>query len=128
LPRRSTYSAPLRYAVVVLFGFTTDFGVYASLVWGGASIYVANVAGFCLGAVVNVLLIRRYVFPSSRFRVLHDIALTLASNGLMLLLGLMILWTLVEILGVGVYWAKVVTNGLTFALNYTTRVAFFRGR
>lgn len=90
------------------------------------SIYLANAAGFCVGAVVNVLLIRRFVFPDSRFKLSADLPLTFAANGAMLGVGMGLLWVLVDLLSVNPYGAKLLANGTTFILNYVTRAVFFR--
>jgi len=90
------------------------------------SIYLANAAGFCAGAVVNVLLIRKYVFTESRFKLSADLPLTFAVNGAMLGVGMGLLWVLVDMLTVNPYWAKLLANGTTFVLNYVTRAVFFR--
>lgn len=92
----------------------------------GGSIYWANAAGFCIGALVNIILIRTFVFPDSRFGLVHDVLLTVAANGAMLGLGMGVLSILVEVLDINPYWAKLFTNGVTFALNYATRLVFFR--
>lgn len=128
LPRRSTYSDLLRYFAVVLTGFCVDFLIYAIIIASGHSIYLANLAGFSIGTVINVALIRAFVFPDNRFRLGADISLTFAANGAMLVFGMGVLWLLVEAASVNPYWAKVLTNGTTFALNYITRVVIFRKR
>ena len=92
----------------------------------GVSVYWANAAGFCVGAIVNVILIRAFVFPDSRFRLGQDVLLTVSANGAMLGLGMGVLWILVDALQLNPYWAKLFTNGVTFVLNYVTRAAFFR--
>lgn len=92
----------------------------------GVSVYWANAAGFCVGAIVNVILIRAFVFPNSRFRLGEDVLLTVAANGAMLGLGTGMLWVLVDSLSVNPYGAKLLTNGATFVLNYVTRAVFFR--
>lgn len=119
-------TAPLRYLIVATCGFCIDFALYAALVAAGVSIYWANASGFCVGAVVNVLLIRRFVFPNSRFKLSTDLPLTFAVNGAMLGAGMGLLWLLVELLSANPYWAKLVTNATTFMLNYMTRAVFFR--
>ena len=95
------------------------------MVGGGGSIYLANLGGFCVGAAINVLLIRRYVFPQARFRLGVDIAITWVSNGTMLGVGILVLWCLVDAAGMNPYWAKIVSNGMTFMLNYITRIIIF---
>ncbi len=126
LPKQSIYKAPLRYFLVVTGGFGVDFALYAMLVAWGESIYAANLVGFCIGAAFNVLLIRRFVFPDSRFEFGTDLLLTIVANGTMLGVGMGILWVLVEGLSMNPYLAKLVGNGLTFVLNYATRATFFR--
>lgn len=128
LPKQSIYKAPLRYFLVVTGGFGVDFALYATLVAWGESIYLANLAGFCVGAAFNVLLIRRFVFPDSRFEFGTDLLLTILANGTMLGVGMGLLWVLVEGLAINPYLAKLFANGLTFALNYVTRATFFRVR
>lgn len=117
---------PLRYFVVATCGFCVDFLIYATLVSLGVSVYLANAAGFCVGVVVNVILIRTFVFPNSRFRLGTDLPLTFLVNGTMLGLGMGILWLLIELASANPYWAKLLTNGTTFVLNYVTRAVFFR--
>lgn len=122
----STPNAPLRYFLVALCGFSADYIIYAAIVFEGGSAYMANIAGFCIGAMINVILIRIFVFPESRFRLGADILLTNLTNGAALGLGMGILWVQIEVLSVNPYWAKLVTNGLTFVLNYATRSILFR--
>ena len=117
---------PLRYFVVAACGFCVDFSIYATLVAMGVSVYWANTAGFCVGANVNVILIRTFVFPDSRFRLGQDVLLTVAANGVILGLVMGVLWILVDALHINPYWAKLFTNGVTFVLNYATRAVFFR--
>lgn len=126
LLKQSTYKAPLRYFFVVVAGFGLDYLAYATLVTLGETIYLANLVGFCLGAACNVVLIRRYVFPKSRFKFSTDLLLTILANGGMLAVGMVILWVLVDGLGLNPYGAKLIANGLTFILNYVTRTTFFR--
>jgi putative flippase GtrA len=117
---------PFRYFLVVGFGFLFDFLTYAIIVASGQSVYLANVVGFCVGASINVVLIRRFVFRNSRYSLPVDIQLTMASNGFMLFFGMLLLLVLVEYFGVDSYLAKLVANAVTFVLNYGVRVFFFR--
>ncbi len=125
-PKPLTFKAPLRYFVVASCGFCVDFSIYATLSALGISVYWANAAGFCIGAIVNVILIRAFVFPDSRFMLGKDVFLTVAANGIMLGLGSGILWILVDELHSNANWSKLFTNGVTFVLNYATRAIFFR--
>lgn len=91
----------------------------------GTNIYLANVLSFCVGATVNVAVIRRLVFSKSRFTFFADVMLTVWLNGLVIIVGLIGIWYLVESTGVNHYLAKLSVNSLTFSLNYLTRLRIF---
>lgn len=76
--------------------------------------------------VVNVILIRVYVFPDNRFGLGADLGLSALALGLMFAAGMGVLWIMVDLLHTNPYWAKLVTNGLTFVFNYVIRSMFFR--
>ena len=126
LLKPSTYNKPLRYFLAVVCGYCIDFAIYASLVGIGVSVYWANTAGFCVGSVVNTILIREFVFQESRFSLATDLKLSFISNALMFALGMMLLWGLVELSKMNPYGAKLLTNGTTFIVNYAVRAVFFR--
>ena len=126
LLKPSTYRAPLRYFLAIVCGYCIDFSIYAALVTAGVSVYWANTAGFCVGSVVNVLLIRRFVFTDSRFSLGTDLKLSFVSNALMFGFGMGLLWVLVDALSANPYGAKLLSNGTTFTLNYVIRTVFFR--
>lgn len=96
------------------------------LVSQGVSIYIANAAAFCVGTVVNVVLIRKFVFKNNRFQLGVDLPLTFLVNGMMLGIGMVLLWLLVELALLNPYLAKLLTNGTTFVINYIIRAIFFR--
>lgn len=125
-PNRSTYSAPIRYFLVVCCGFFVDLAIYSGLVAAGLSIYFANVLAFLVGTTVNVLLIRRFVFTDNRFGLGHDVLFSTASNGIMLGFGMCLLGLFVEVFGWGPYVSKVLSNGVTFVINYLVRLRIFR--
>lgn len=126
LLKPSTYKTPLRYFLAIVCGYCIDFAIYAAFVAFGISVYWANAAGFCVGSVVNVMLIREFVFQDSRFRLSTDLQLSFASNGLMFGFGMGMLWVLVELAAMNPYGAKLLTNGTTFFVNYMIRAVFFR--
>jgi len=126
LLKLSTYKTPLRYFLVVVCGYCVDFVIYAALVSVGVSVYWANAAGFCVGSVVNTILIREFVFHDSRFSLATDLQLSFASNTVMFALGMAVLWTLVELSAMNPYGAKLLTNGTTFVVNFVIRAVFFR--
>jgi putative flippase GtrA len=121
-----TFNGPLRYLIVVICGYGVDFIVYSALITMAMSIYWANAVGFCVGTVVNILLIRKFVFPNSRFKLKADLLLTFVINGLMLGVGMCLLWVLVNLVLINPYGAKLLANGVTFTLNYIIRAVFFR--
>lgn len=92
----------------------------------GISIYWANVAGFCIGSVVNTILIRKYVFQDNRFSLSTDLQLSFGTNALMFSFGMLMLWILVEVAVMNPYGAKLLSNGTTFLANYIIRIVFFR--
>lgn len=124
--KASIFSKPVLYFLAVSFGFGVDFSIYAVLSYLGYSIYLANVLGFCVGASVNVLLIRWFVFSDSRFNLHTDILISVLANGLMLCVGMVLLWLMVEFFLFNPYLAKFFANCITFVLNYITRLVFFR--
>lgn len=92
----------------------------------GVSVYWANTAGFCVGATVNVILIRQFVFPDSRFSLSADLPLSFISNALMFGFGMGVLWALIELAAINPFVAKLLANGATFFANYFIRATFFR--
>ena len=122
----STFKTPLRYFLAIVFGYCIDFAIYAVLVAFGVSVYLANTAGFCVGSIVNVILIRAFVFRDNRFRLSIDLQLSFASNSLIFGLGMGILWLLVGLAAMNPYYAKLLTNGATFSINYIIRTVYFR--
>ena len=116
---------PLRYLAVVILGYAIDFFIYSLFASSGHSIYLGHTLGFIVGGSINVILIRRFVFTTSRFTLVKDIFLSLGANGGMLVLGLGLLWLMTQRLSINLYYAKLATNGITFVINYLTRALFF---
>ncbi len=114
-----------KYFLVALCGYAVNFLIYIAMVSANGSVYLANATGFCVGAVLNVLLIRAYVFAGSKFRVGVDIFLTILANGAMLGVGMLVLLVQIGILGVNLSWAKLVTGSLTFFQTFRP-VTFFQ--
>lgn len=120
------YKAPLTYFGVVLVGYAVDFSVFSLLVALGVWLVLANSVAFVAGSVINALLIRQFVFSNNRFRAHTDLVLTLMVNVFFFLLGTWLLSWLVSYVGMNPYGAKILTNGFTFAGNFTARAVFFR--
>lgn len=120
------YKIPIRYFVIILCGYCVDFSIYVVLVSVGVSVYWANAIGFCIGSAVNTILIRNFVFQESKFSLQADLQLSLVSNSMIFILGMMMLWVLIELSEMNSYGAKLLTNGVTFIANYLIRAFFFR--
>ena len=120
------YSSPIKYFFAILVGYSLDFCLYVALLNYGCSVYVGNVVGFSFGLMVNILLIRIFVFRDNRFNFGLDLFFSILVNGLMFLVGTMLLWILVDKININPYWAKLEANGSTFILNYFVRSKFFR--
>lgn len=97
------------------------------MVFLGSSIIVANLVGFLVGSLINVVLIRQLVF-TPKFKLSKDVLLTWGLNGFLFLLGTLFLWWLVSGLEFNAYVSKLGVNGLTFVCNFITRVILFRGQ
>lgn len=115
----------LLYFFAVLGGYCVDFCIYLSLIELGLSVYLSNVAGFCAGAIINVIFIRKFVFSNNRFCFWADLQFSLISNALMFAFGMVALYVLIEFYGVNPYAAKIISSGATFVANYAIRVVLF---
>jgi putative flippase GtrA len=124
--KQSIFKAPLRYFLAVSCGFAVDFFIYSLMIWSEIPFYLANTAAFFVGSIVNVLLIRNYVFPDSRFSLRKDLPLTLIVNIVIFLFGMIVLWILIDYFSIGPYISKILVSGLTVTLNYIIRTTFFR--
>ena len=112
------------YFALICIGYATDLVVYMVLVGLGLNLYAAYLASFVVGATCNVALLRRYLAtPKHSFG--KDLALTFGSNGLIVLLMLGLYMALMKLFGMPHLLAKIVSNGLSFVLNYSTRRLFF---
>lgn len=120
------FSESSLYFFAIGFGFCVDYLIYSILVFNGTSIYLANTLGFIVGTIINVLLIRRYVFLKSRFQLLTDIPLTFIVTGVVFCVGMALLGILVELSILNPYWAKLLVNAITFVFNFLSRAIFFR--
>ncbi|WP_415891416.1 GtrA family protein [Neptuniibacter sp. SY11_33] len=110
---------------MALFGYFVDFLCFYLFIQFGLGVFVANLNAFLVGAFINLLLIRRYVFLSSRFSLCHDYVATIAVNGGFIVIGSFALVWIVEAFPVDVYLAKFFISGVTFACNYLVRKVFF---
>ena len=128
LIRQLTSNIKLRYLVVVTSGFFLDYTTYVLLIQNGLSLYIANTISFSMGAIITVVLIRKFVFKINRFRLAKDIPITLFANGMIFIFGTVLLWVAVQILFVNPYAAKLISSGVTFVVNYMIRITIFGSR
>ena len=112
------------YFWIVCVGYAVDLGSYIGMTESGVPLYAAYVASFVVGTTCNVLLLRR-LFAAGRHAFGKDLALTLASNGFVILLAMGIYAALMHLLGVHHVIAKVISNGFSFVANYIMRRKYF---
>ena len=124
-PQKLRTDRRLKYLLVVIVGFSVDFSVYALLVSGGLSPYIANILAFLVGGSVNLWAIRKWVFTEPRLSFFPDLGRTFVSNGGIVLGGNLLIWLFVEMFGMNVYLAKFVSNSITFVINYWARKFVF---
>ena len=113
-----------QYFWIVCAGYAVDLGSYIAMTETGVPLYLAYLLSFAIGTVCNVLLLRRF-FAAGRHSFGKDLALSLASNGVVILLAMGIYAALMHLLGVHHVIAKVLSNGFSFLVNYVVRRKFF---
>lgn len=123
-PRPATSRPLAQYFWIVCVGYGVDLGSYLGMVELGAHLYLAYLASFAVGTACNVLLLRRF-FAAARHTFGRDLALSLASNGFVILLAMGVYIALMQLLGVHHVLAKVLSNGLSFLVNYRVRRTYF---
>lgn len=124
LPRSATFRPLALYFALVCGGYAVDISCYVILAELGTNLYVAYVTSFIVGTACNVILLRKH-FAAGRHSLHKDFVMSLVSNGTLLLLMLSIYFALMNIFGIPHLAAKVLSNGLSFMLNYATRRAYF---
>ena len=118
-------SNPLaQYFCIVCAGYAVDLGSYVAMTGMGVHLYIAYLVSFAIGTTCNVLLLRRF-FAAGRFPFGRDLALSMASNGVVILLAMGIYIALMQLLGVHHVLAKVLSNGVSFLANYVVRRRYF---
>ena len=126
--KKSICNVKLRYLAVACCGFSFDFIIYLILLKYSAPVYLANLVAFLFGSIANVILIRRFVFTDNRYSLAQDVLMTFAANGLIISIGTMVLWVLVDLFYANPYASKLSVGFATFLVNYLTRAFFFRRR
>jgi putative flippase GtrA len=110
--------------VIVCVGYAADLGSYVGMTGAGVPLYAAYLASFAVGTAANVLLLRRF-FAAARHAFGKDLAMSMASNGFVILLAMGIYALLMQLFGVHHVIAKVLSNGFSFLVNYAVRRRYF---
>ena len=113
------------YLLIVSIGFFLDLCVFFSLTYISINIYLSNIIAFIIGSFINLLLIRKFLFINFRFNLLEDWLLTLPLNGLVIIIGTLLIYILHEILAISVVLSKLSSTLVTLIVNYALRVKFF---
>ena len=124
LLKPATFRSAGVYAAVICGGYAIDLGCYVVLVESGVHIYTAYLASFVVGATCNVILLRHYL-AAGRYSFHNDLALTLTTNGALILVAMGLYIALMKLLDVPHLAAKILANGLSFMVNYITRRRYF---
>lgn len=115
-----------KYLIVVIIGLIADYGVYSINYYVfKLGIVGSNLIAFAIGALLNMILIRIYIFSNPRFTFIVDYLLTLLSNGIVVLGGTMLMVIMVNHLSMNHYVAKSISMIITFILNYIIRKHVF---
>jgi len=113
-----------QYFWIVVVGYAVDLGSYLLMAEAGLHLYLAYLASFALGNTCNVLLLRRF-FAAGRHPIAKDLALSMASNGIVIALAMGIYVALMQLAGVHHVIAKILSNGFSFVVNYAVRRRYF---
>ena len=116
------------YSFIVFGVFLLDFSIYSLGVIIGFSIYLANIAAFIIGTTCNILLFRTLLRSKNRYSLSTDLGISFAFYAAILGTGTLLIWLLVEIAGQNIFISKIVSNGITFMINYLARIAFFQDK
>jgi putative flippase GtrA len=112
------------YFSVALIGYGVDISIYLMLLELNFDVYISFILALAIGLSVNVVLLRRF-FKKGRFGILKDIWLTLVANGLVLVFGFGLYAGLMTFFEIGPLISKLVSNAVTFALNFILRKKIF---
>ena len=105
------------FSAVVDIGFFFLFTSIMNIGW-----FKSAMSSFILATAVNYILSIRFVFKSGlRFQKHHEVLLVFFVSGTGLVLNQLILWLLIEGLGVYPLASKVIASALLFFWNYGLR-------
>ena len=122
--KKLIFNSNFKYSLVMGLGFALDIIIFYVLVNMNTSLYVANTFSYLFGSFFCVILIRKFVFTKPRFNLLKDYLFTIMSNGSVFLFGFLMLIILIS-LTFGELLSKLLSNIITFTINFFIRKAFF---
>lgn len=115
-----------KYFFLVIRGLFVDYLVYTLLYYVlNFGVIISNCLSFLVGLLVNVVLLRKYLFCVVRFSLIHDYFLSVVSNGGVYFLGTLMMAFMVHNLFFNHYVAKTIVLGVTFFINFFVRKYFF---
>jgi putative flippase GtrA len=104
-------------AAVVDICLYTIFAVYLEY-----NYFVVASGSFVIALLVNYFLSIKYIFKSGvRFSSKHEILVVFIASGIGLLMTLIMLYFMIEVVGLDKFISKVVSTGLVFGWNYSIR-------
>lgn len=124
--KKLIFEKGLAYFGVILIGYCVDILVFTYVLSISGGLAVANMCGFLIGACINAVVIRNFVFKDTRFSLSVDLIANLTIAGVIFACGTFILTFSVENLGFNPFVAKLLTNAFTFLANFLIRATFFR--
>jgi len=114
----------LIYFSIALIGYGIDVSIYLLLLKINLDAYSSYILALAVGLSFNVVLLRRF-FKKGRFGLFKDIWLTLMANGVVLLFGFGFYAGLLAFFEIGPLLAKLISNSITFSLNFILRKKHF---
>ena len=112
------------YFFIALIGYGIDVSIYLLLLALHMDVYTSYIIALAIGLSCNVVLLR-WFFKKGRYGFLKDIWLTYVANGFVLLFGFGFYSGLIAILGIAPLFAKLISNSLTFIINFAIRIKLF---
>lgn len=122
-PNNDTRVQFLRYTCVGGIAFALDLGVYAFAIYAlGIHYLVAAALGFLLGLATNYALSVMWVFSDRKFdNRLLEFALFACIGGIGIGITEVLLYVLVDLLGAGYIFARLITTGVVYIWNFMAR-------
>jgi hypothetical protein len=121
LHNQSIFNRFTWYFIVVIFGVLVDLSVFLTLSSWGFAILTANAAGFFLGALINIFLIRLLAFPRTTVPNYLDYMVTLIVNLILMFTATVLILILNTEFGFSLINSKLFANTFTLIFNFLIR-------